>query len=174
MPSTDRVTSAEEYPMTSPHEAAGGKEAQKAQKEEEPGTTSRHAWAMIIDFLFAAVAGTVVTLVLTPKFYASGEAHSLAVDTGIAAASYLGCSFVNQVLLARALHGSLGRRVLDLHAIMEATGRPVGLPRLALRWLVGLPMVPFGLLACLFPGAEAYPLELFGITVVRTDETGPR
>ncbi|WP_431034303.1 RDD family protein [Streptomyces sp. P6-2-1] len=154
--------------MTSAPDPLPAQDPAREEEEPEPGSTRRHSWAMVIDFLFAAVAGTIATLVLTPKYYAPGEAHSTAVDWGIAAACYLGCSFVNQVLLARVLHGSLGRHVLDMHAVMKETGRPVGLPRLALRWLIGLPTLPVGLLG-FFLGGFPYPMEILGITVVRRD-----
>ncbi|MFF4770643.1 RDD family protein [Streptomyces sp. NPDC001255] len=138
--------------------------------EGEPLPYGRRVWCAVLDLVFTVVVGTLVWFVLIVAVPSTRTDDSDTVaPIAVMCAAYLGCSFLNRVLLNRTLRGSLGRRLLGLRTAVTRTGRPPGVARLVLQWLLGLALSPISFFFILF-GAAPLAQRIVGVTVVSTRE----
>ncbi|WP_078654942.1 RDD family protein [Streptomyces sp. NRRL F-5630] len=134
----------------------------------------RRVWCAVLDLLFTVVVGTLVWFALIVAIPSTRTDDSdTAVPAAVMCAAYLGCSFLNRVVLNRTLRGSLGRRLLGLRTAVTKTGRPPGVPRLTLQWLLGLVLSPISFFFLLF-GAAPPAQSIVGVTALSARQrTGP-
>lgn len=137
---------------------------------DEPLPYGRLFWCAVLDLVFTVVVGTLVWFVLIVAVPSTRTDDSDTVaPIAVMCAAYLGCSFLNRVPLNRTLRGSLGRRLLGLRTAVTRTGRPPGVARLVLQWLLGLALSPISFFFILF-GAAPLAQRIVGVTVVSTRE----
>ncbi|NEA41339.1 RDD family protein [Streptomyces sp. SID11385] len=138
-----------------------------------PASSGRGGSAVLLDFVLCLVMAvpTAFTAALAYAIATEGNPLGLGTTAALLWGSAVCCSFLNQVLFGRWFGGSLGKLMLGLRVIRAEDGGRPHFWRLLRRWLVGLLLVPFALLAVVIDldGADVVTGKVLGIDVVHRE-----